>query len=217
MTSHAARRLAAKIRHSAKKTVQADPQARGADWRNATVGTVGVDGTITTTDGIIARRMENYLFPQVAELCIITQSGNGNWLAAGRANGSGPGGAVTYTPTITGVGTATFSTRTGWYVRMGGKLVYFNAYFVASAAGSGTSNLMISTPSAIDRSTTRQVVPGHIDNSTTNGNGTCSGVTLTGGTGAVFDRLRGGTGQNLTGADILSTTTITLTGWYREA
>lgn len=64
----------------------ATPAVRGADWRLAVVSSVGSDGTVTTSDGVIARCMESYLVPAATDLIVITQSGNGNWLAWGRGS-----------------------------------------------------------------------------------------------------------------------------------
>lgn len=83
MTSHIARRVAAAVARQAPRKAAADPKARGADWRTATVATVGTT-TVTTTDGIPCRRMQSYLAPLVGDQIVITRSGNGNWIAKGR-------------------------------------------------------------------------------------------------------------------------------------
>lgn len=59
-------------------------QVRRADWRVAIVSTVGSDGTITTTDGIIARRRATYVSPVAGDQITITVSGAGSWIAEGR-------------------------------------------------------------------------------------------------------------------------------------
>uniref|UniRef100_UPI002F915349 H-type lectin domain-containing protein n=1 Tax=Streptomyces sp. NBC_01177 TaxID=2903761 RepID=UPI002F915349 len=63
---------------------------RGAEWRVAVVATVNGDNTVTTTDGIIARRWESYLMPAVGDIIGITQSGGGSWGTWGRW-AAGPG------------------------------------------------------------------------------------------------------------------------------
>jgi hypothetical protein len=78
--------LAAAIREQAKAAGSETPSVRGSDWRLAVVSTVGSDGTITTSDGIVARRMETYVSPANSDLIVITQSGAGNWLAWGRGS-----------------------------------------------------------------------------------------------------------------------------------
>ncbi|XIG78785.1 hypothetical protein C1N81_39910 [Streptomyces sp. SGAir0957] len=57
---------------------------RGSDWRTATVTAVGT-GTITA-DGLVWRCMETYARPVVGDVAIVTQSGNGNLVAWGRAS-----------------------------------------------------------------------------------------------------------------------------------
>jgi len=80
-----------------------DGSVRGADWRLATVATVGVDGTITTTDNVIARRLESYVGPKVGDLVAITVSGSGGWVCWGRL-GAGATTWTPYTPTFTASG-----------------------------------------------------------------------------------------------------------------
>lgn len=78
--------LAGMARHQAA----ADPLARGADWRMATVTAVATDGTVTCDDVITARRLPTYILPAVGDVVVLTVSGSGNWLACGTlATGSG--------------------------------------------------------------------------------------------------------------------------------
>jgi hypothetical protein len=92
------------VKTTARSTAQADPVARGADWQGATVATVNDDGTIVTTDGIPARRMESYPSPAVGDLIHVSRSGAGNWRAEGR-----PATSATFVqkPTDTGHASAT--------------------------------------------------------------------------------------------------------------
>lgn len=62
----------------------ATPSVRRGDWRTAAIATVGTDGTVTTTDGIVARRLDTYPAPLVGDIVRIDQSGAGSWLAVGR-------------------------------------------------------------------------------------------------------------------------------------
>ncbi|MET8694678.1 hypothetical protein ABZV65_19295 [Streptomyces bauhiniae] len=78
------RDLAWALEQKAKRTAQTTPTARGADWRQATVATVAGDGTITTTDGIKARCLTSYTTPATGDLIVISQAGNGQWLALNR-------------------------------------------------------------------------------------------------------------------------------------
>jgi hypothetical protein len=119
---------------------------------------------------------------------------------------------TTYTPTVTNGGTATFTTRTGWWRNIGDS-VQFTAYVVINAAGSGASAVAITAPSSIDR-TTRQTIPAHCDGTAVQG--TFSALCLTGGTGATIDRLRSSTNANLTGADLSAGSIITVSGSYRQ-
>lgn len=128
----------------------------------------------------------------------------------------------TYTPTVAGHGTGTFTSRTGYYYKIG-KLVYFTADIVMNAAGTGASTVTVTAPSSIYRGT-RQAIPCHAQSTTTSGavmNG--HAVSLTTGTGAVIDRIsvsNDGTSNRdniLTGANLLAGAQITISGHYREA
>ncbi|GHG02591.1 hypothetical protein [Streptomyces filamentosus] len=97
--------LAAALRRNTLGAARANPGVKGADFHLATVSAVGSDGTVTTTDGIIARRMETYLAPVVGDLIVVTVSGKGSWLALGRTAPSDAGTAwVSYTPTFVSAG-----------------------------------------------------------------------------------------------------------------
>lgn len=122
---------------------------------------------------------------------------------------------TTYTPTVTGGGAVTWTTQTGWWVRVG-KMIFFTAYLVVNGAGSGATAISIDGPVNIDR-TTRQTVGAQADNITAANEGSCQLVSFTGGSGATFDRLRDFNNNNVTGADLLAGALITVTGWYREA
>lgn len=91
MSGHQTRRAARALAAAGQRRAQADPLVRGADWRTATVDTVGTDGTITTSDGIPCRRIQTYQAPAVGDQVVITRSGSGNWLAAGRLAAAGDG------------------------------------------------------------------------------------------------------------------------------
>lgn len=120
---------------------------------------------------------------------------------------------TTYTPTVTGGGSVTWSTRTGYYYKLG-KLVFVVAYLSVNAAGSGSSNVQVDMPSSVDR-TTRQVLG--ISAEGVGLNGHSHAVFFTGGTGATSDRIRSYDGQNMIGSDLLAGGIVTVQGWYREA
>ncbi|MYT26667.1 hypothetical protein GTW69_41480 [Streptomyces sp. SID7760] len=67
-----------------RQAADLSPGVRGADWRIATVLSVAADGTITTTDNIVARRTSLYVTPVVGDTVVLTVSGSGNWLAVCR-------------------------------------------------------------------------------------------------------------------------------------
>jgi hypothetical protein len=196
--------------------------ARGADWRGATVATVNTDGTITTTDGIPARRMREYLNPTVGDQIIVTQNGARNWLALGRPAPTVDDQWTAYTPNIGGGGSATFSTRDGWYTKWG-SLVYFEAYITMASVGSGTAAVTLSLPSTPYRATAsrRQIVTCYGGSVAAGSNssisGSFSGLVLAGGTGAQLDQLRGPTDILLRGDNLQTSTILTVAGWYREA
>lgn len=95
--------LADAIRRQAVQAGVETPAVRGADWRLAIVQTVNSDGTVLTTDGITARRMDTYLTPTAGDQILVTQSGSGNWITLGR----------TAPPTTAGTW-QTLSLNTGW-------------------------------------------------------------------------------------------------------
>lgn len=132
---------------------------------------------------------------------------------------------ISYTPVLTGGGTASFSTIVGWYYRIG-KMIQVYAYFAASNPGSGTATITISLPSVPFRDgagvgTTRQFIPIHGGGIAAGSNssvpGSFSGVILAGSTGAQVDNLFGPTEVLLRGDNIGAGTVITLEGWYRES
>ncbi|MFF1916221.1 hypothetical protein ACFVYE_32460 [Streptomyces sp. NPDC058239] len=127
-----------------------------------------------------------------------------------------------YTPTVSNGGSATYSSRTGWYYKLG-KMVYFTAEFVASADGSGTTAITVTAPSSIYRGT-RQLFTCHaqgiyVSGLVANGNA----VALDTGSGNVIDRIsvsNNGTANRdniLNGSQLLNGATVTIQGCYREA
>ncbi|MFD7661088.1 hypothetical protein [Streptomyces sp. NPDC059788] len=84
--------LADALQQQAVQAGATSPAVRGADWRLAVVATIGTDGTVTTTDGIIARRMATYLTPAAGDTVVVSISSSGNWLAHGRTAASSTAG-----------------------------------------------------------------------------------------------------------------------------
>lgn len=79
--------LAQGIASAARQAGQDTPAVRGADWQTAIVTAVGSDGTVDI-DSIRARRLDTYTNPAVGDQIIVTQSGQGNWIALGRTSTS---------------------------------------------------------------------------------------------------------------------------------
>lgn len=128
---------------------------------------------------------------------------------------------ATYTPTWGNIGTATLSTNTGWWQRIG-PMIFFTAYGVFNAAGSGATDVTVTAPVSLYRGT-RQVMTLNYSNVFGAGNiGNGSAVSLSGGSGAVIDKLRASdqgaanSDASITGADITASSIITITGWCRE-
>jgi hypothetical protein len=129
---------------------------------------------------------------------------------------------ATFTPGIGNTGGATFSTRTGWWFRLG-PMRYVSMYFVVNGAGSGAGIVTTTVPWNVDR-TTRQTLTMHCESVGPNGShigdGQC--VYFTGGSGGVADRLRNSSNDatnrdlNITGADLLSGGIIEIEGWLLE-
>lgn len=98
-----AEQLSSAVHDQAVYAGRSTPAVRGADWRLATVQTVNTDGTITTTDGIPARRLDSYQGAKTGDQVVITVSGAGGWVCWGRI-GTGSGGWTPYTPTFASSG-----------------------------------------------------------------------------------------------------------------
>lgn len=122
---------------------------------------------------------------------------------------------TTYTPSVTGGGAATFSTRTGWWTRVG-KMIYFSVYFVVNTAGSGTNPVLFTGPVPIFRTSVRQQVSGGIRDGGVAGAGPVTALAFGSGTGATFDRIVNSAGTDVTGALLTSGSVWTFEGWYRE-
>lgn len=147
----------------------------------------------------------------------------GNVLTAGALNDATQGPITTYTPAVANDGTATYTTRTGWYYKFGaGHLVYMNAYLVINAAGSGVTDITVTAPTNIER-TTRQVVPCDLQDGTSYRVGFARANTS--GSGAVFDKVdlvnknvaTVGTDNHstITGSGLAAGSILAFAGFYR--
>lgn len=95
--------LAAALRRHATQVGKTTPAVRGSDWYRAVVATVGTDGTVTTTDGIVALRDEAYQAPVVGDIIRVTVSSAGAAVALGRYAGpTASNGAWTDIPLLAG-------------------------------------------------------------------------------------------------------------------
>lgn len=136
--------------------------------------------------------------------------------------GSAVTAPVAYTPTITGQGSGTFSVLTGRWARIAPKLVWFLAYWQVSVAGSGSTVLTVTTPTAPDRNF-RQIIYAAFEGATTPSIRSASVWSFTGGTGTTWDRIRWDTGStsnaqvNVGGSDLLANSTCIIQGTYMEA
>lgn len=129
-----------------------------------------------------------------------------------------------FTPGITGHGTATFSTRKGWYYQIG-PLKFVTLYYAVSAAGSGAAIIQPSVPFNVYRDT-RQILTVNGETVGVNGGGASTirggeAVFFTGGSGGVCDRVRvddrdGDGANNILGADLVAGAILTMQGWLLE-
>lgn len=71
------------IAGAARQAGQDDPAVRGSDWQTGIITAVNTDGTVDI-GSIRARRVQTYTNPAVGDQIVISQSGNGNWIALGR-------------------------------------------------------------------------------------------------------------------------------------
>lgn len=142
-------RLAASVRRAARRSAAAAPVVRGADWRLATVAVAGTDGTITCSDGVRARRLDSYLNPTVGDLIVLTRSGNGNWVAAGRCATGADTAWTSYTPTWTGGSSNPAlgnGTLVGRYVRIGRMITAIITLTSGSTTTYGSGTLSFALP-----------------------------------------------------------------------
>ncbi|MFF5609245.1 hypothetical protein ACFY65_23140 [Streptomyces cellulosae] len=140
------RDLAWAVRQAARRVGEQSPSVRGSDWRQAIVQTVNADGTVTTVDGIVARRMHTYLAPAEGDVIVVTVSSVGDWLAAGRM-ASGDGAWVPFT--LAGTWTANANYYTPAYRLNGDGTASLSG--LASMSGALTSGMVVATLPAAAR------------------------------------------------------------------
>jgi hypothetical protein len=151
---------------------------------------------------------------------VASQASYAYWLAT--TGGGTVTGPISYTPVVSGQGTATFSILTGRYIYLAPKIVFWNVYWMVSAAGSGTATLGITSPTAPNRGY-RQFVNAVFEGATTPSIRGASVWSFTGGSGTTWDRIRWDTGStsnalvNVGGSDLAASSTCAIQGIYVEA
>lgn len=131
-------------------------------------------------------------------------------------------GPTTYTPSIIGGGSATFSTLTGKWQRVAPKVVKFNVTAVVSVTGTGSSVVQFTVPTNIDR-TIEQIMVAHIEGAATPSLRNAVAIAFRSGTGTTVDRIRwdnaAGTNSasNMVGSDLLAGAKLQVQGFYFEA
>lgn len=135
---------------------------------------------------------------------------------------------ASFTATVTGGGSATFTAQGGDAVRLGNRLWWVNISIEVNAAGSGTGNVAVALPFTPDRSR-QQTLNLHCEGVNVASQATSgAAVILKTGAGAVIDRIRtqvAATGttatdnriMNVTGANLLAGAVMTMSGILREA
>lgn len=129
------------------------------------------------------------------------------------------GDIQTYTPVLANGGTVTYTTRTGWYFKFGTHIVFMSAYFVINAGGSGATDITVTAPTNIDRTTRQMVYCEYVDGAN---NRLGSLTAFTSGSGSVFDKVRvtnAGTfgASTMSGAGLAAGATLAASGFYRSA
>lgn len=175
-------------------------------------------GTIVQTNGVLALASDS-LGSGIGALQIDTpgqlvQAVDSDLVVDGELTvGSVVGG--TYTPSVTGGGTATFTTAQGDYIKLG-KWVFVRIFLLVNAAGSGATAISVSTPSTVDK-TYRNALAGNGSGLSAQ-NGSIIGLGFHGvANAATLDRVVGSTGTAITGANLSNGATIVLAGFYIEA
>ncbi|MEO3976295.1 hypothetical protein [Streptomyces sp. CAU 1734] len=152
----AARDLVAAMRRQTVAVGQQTPGVAGATSRLATVAAVTGDGNITTTDGIIARRLRGYTNPAIGDLIRIDGSPAGGWTTPGPLAQPATDGAWTpYTPSWTAATTNPAignAARTGRY-RLEERTCHISILIIpgnTTTFGAGTYLFGVPFPAAAD-------------------------------------------------------------------
>jgi hypothetical protein len=137
------------------------------------------------------------------------------WLS-GNLNGWG-----TWTPTWAGIGTATFTTNTGYYKNFG-DIYWFALNATVNANGSGAGVVTFTLPATPHRGLS-QIFPLFFAAGGATSYRTGYAFVFTSGSGTAIDQIRvqnGGATNNLVnmvGTDLTTGRSITVQGWFRKA
>jgi predicted aconitase with swiveling domain len=149
---------------------------------------------------------------------VASQASYAYWLAT--TGGSAITNWTSYTPTWTGIGSASFATNVGRWIRTGPKCVQFKFHAVISTAGTGSSNVQVTAPFAPSR-VMNQTGGMHVKGSPTPALRDGLWESFTSGTGATIDRLLMDNGlgsvSNIIGTDLVTGLAIVGGGTIMEA
>lgn len=182
------------------------------------------DGRITWGGGASGR--DTNLYRDAAD----SLKTDDKFTVAGEFSNTGAQTFTNYTPTVTGAGSATWTTRAGYYWKLG-KIVFIIIHLEVNAAGTGGSNFQVNLPSAPNKfsNTIRQTMAVSVEGLapvSPHGAGSIgagAAVIFAGGSSVTIDRLRVplqdtvSYDTGIVGTDLLSGALITMQGWYLEA
>jgi hypothetical protein len=196
-----------------------------AQYTVAAGGVLPVTTTAALPDSVVREGM----YADIADLDRLERYSGGVWHGMASRNnfdyvqaltgGASVTGWTSYTPTWTGIGTASFSNNVGRWQRIGPKTVEFKFWAVVSTAGSGSSNVQVTAPFNPSR-VMNQTGLIHVEGSPTPALRQGLWISFTSGTGATLDRLRMDNGlgsvSNLVGSDLVTALAITGGGVIME-
>jgi hypothetical protein len=185
-----------------------------------TTSTLRSEPTDTAIDGLAAN------LPASTTGDLLNLRVNGSVQAAMGSDGQfriyGGNSPTSYTPTWSGLGTATMSRNLGWYWRIG-KLVFIEIYAqFASGPGTGTTGISVTLPSTPFRegagaNSTRQLITGWADAMNIMSPGLMFLPVYAGGSGAASGALCMYDFSTLQTQHLQAGTIFTIQGYYREA
>lgn len=173
----------------------------------------GTQRFLTTYNAAGAADPGSNTFPNATPAEI--RSAGSEWRLLGDGTIPAFGVVQSYTPTLTGFGTATFTNNEGRYLVIG-EMVWIYVNVLINAVGTGGTTLEISLPVAAHSGLTFHSVPGRLSGVT--GKSGFGGALIGGGGNfSSFDRIQAPDGTNVARADLTAGARILLEGWYRKA